>query len=386
MKKRVLIISFSPIATDPRVMRQIQSIESRFDLTVAGFGAKPCGNFTFYDVGAAPSHVFNKLIKALLLLFGLNEWYYWRMSFVRNSLKALQGQHFDLVIANDVNTVAVALRIADGAPVLLDAHEYSPREFEDLWRWRLFFQGFYTYLCQRYLPQIAGMTTVCEGIAQEYRQFGVNPVVVSNCPLAQDLPARKVNPQQIRLVHHGVSIPSRRLELMLEMMKYLDHRYTLDLMLVESNPAYMRHLRSLASMDSRIRFRDPVPMQEIPCSINDCDIGLFLLPPVNFNYAMALPNKFFEFVQARLAVAIGPSPEMARIAEQYGFGIISDSFEPRELAARIASLSASDIDALKLKADVAAHELNAARNAEIFTAQVDSMDFPHYSRQTQASN
>lgn len=371
MKKRVLILSFSPIATDPRVMRQIQSIESRFDLTVAGFGAKPSGNFAFHDVGAAPSGFFNKLIKALLLLFGFNELYYWRMSFVRNSLIALQGQRFDLVIANDVNTIAIALRIADGAPVLLDAHEYSPREFEDLWRWRLFFQRFYTYLCQRYLPQVAGMTTVCQGIAQEYRQFGVNPVVVSNCPVAQELPIRKVNPQQIRLVHHGVSIPSRRLELMLEMLKFLDHRYTLDLMLVESNSAYMRHLRSLASTDSRIRFRDPVPMQQIPSSINDCDIGLFLLPPVNFNYAMALPNKFFEFVQARLAVAIGPSPEMARVAEQYGFGIISDTFEPRELAARIASLSASDIDALKLKADAAARELNAARNAEIFTAQVD---------------
>jgi hypothetical protein len=114
-------------------------------------------------------------------------------------------------------------------------------------------------------------------------------------------------------------------------------------------------------------------MEQIASTIHDYDIGIFLLPPVNFNYAMALPNKFFEFVQARLAVAIGPSPEMVRIAEQYGFGIISDSFDPHEMATRIAQLSAIDIDALKLKADTAARELNATRTLEIFTQQVDRL-------------
>lgn len=373
MKKRVLILSFSPIATDPRVMRQIQALEERFDLTVAGFGPNPFGNFVFHDVSAAPASVTAKILKSILLLGGLNEFHYWRMPFVCNALTALYGQRFDLVMANDVNSVAVALKIAGGAPVLLDAHEYSPREFEDLWRWRLFSQRFYTHLCKRYLPQVAGMTTVCNGIAQAYSQFGVEPVVLPNCPLAQDLPVRKVDPQRIRLVHHGASIPSRKLELMMEMMKYLDQRYTLDLMLVESNPAYTRHLRALASTDSRISFRAPVPMQQIVSAIHDCDIGVFLLPPANFNYAMALPNKFFEFVQARLAVAIGPSPEMVRIANQYGFGIVSDSFDPREMAARIALLSAMDIDALKLKADAAAQELNAARTVEILIQQVDRL-------------
>jgi hypothetical protein len=32
---------------------------------------------------------------------------------------------------------------------------------------------------------------------------------------------------------------------------------------------------------------------------------------------MALPNKFFEFIQARLAVAIWPSPEMSKITKTF---------------------------------------------------------------------
>jgi hypothetical protein len=88
---------------------------------------------------------------------------------------------------------------------------------------------------------------------------------------------------------------------------------------------------------------------------------------------MALPNKFFEFVQARLAVAIGPSPEMARLVRQYGFGVVSDSFDARELATRIAALTPKDIERLKHRSDSASAELNASRAGEIFTAAIARM-------------
>ena len=48
-------------------------------------------------------------------------------------------------------------------------------------------------------------------------------------------------------------------------------------------------------------------------TLNAHDVGIHILPPVNFNNRWALPNKFFDYVQARLGVIIGPSPEMARV-------------------------------------------------------------------------
>lgn len=157
---------------------------------------------------------------------------------------------------------------------------------------------------------------------------------------------------------------------MIEMMRHLDHRYTLDLMLVDTDPRYLSRLRDLAAPDSRIRFRPPVPMEEIAATINEYDIGVYLLPPVSFNSRMALPNKFFEFIQARLAVAIGPSPEMERLATRHGFGIVAPSFEPQELAGCISALSAQDIERLKHQADQASHELHAGRSTEILLAEV----------------
>lgn len=374
MLKRVLILSFSPIKTDPRVMRQIRALEGGFDLSVAGFGPAPVGHLSFHDIGAVvPASLPTKAARAAALLTGLYERYYWQSPFVRKTLAAVRSISFDLVIANDVASLPVALQIAQGAPVMLDAHEYSPKEFEDLWRWRVFFSGFYTYLCRKYLPRVASMTTVCQGIAEAYQEFGVFPKLVLNCPVQQHLPVRPVEPGCIRLIHHGGAVRSRRIELMIEMMRHLDHRYTLDLMLVDTDLRYLSRLHELAAADNRIRFRSPVPMEDIAATINEYDIGVFLLPPVNFNYRMALPNKFFEFIQARLAVAIGPSPEMEQLATRHGFGIVAPSFEPQELAGCISVLSAMDIERLKHQADQASHELHAGRSTEILLAEVQRL-------------
>ena len=371
--KRILILSFSPIKSDPRVMRQVRALEGRFDLSVAGFGPTPEGRFSFFDISAARGSLPAKAARATALLAGLYEGYYWQSPFVRKTLAAVPSISFDLVIANDVVSLPVALQIAQGAPVMLDAHEYSPKEFEDLWRWRVFFSGFYTYLCRKYLPRVASMTTVCQGIAEAYQEFGVSPKVVLNCPVQQHLPVRPVDPGRIRLIHHGGAVRSRRIELMIEMMRYLDQRHTLDLMLVDTDPRYLSRLRDLAAADSRIRFRPPVPMEDITATINEYDIGVYLLPPVSFNSQAALPNKFFEFIQARLAVAIGPSPEMERLATRHGFGIVAPSFETQELAGRISALSAMEIERLKHQADQASHELHAGRSTEILLAEVQRL-------------
>ena len=46
---------------------------------------------------------------------------------------------------------------------------------------------------------------------------------------------------------------------------------------------------------------------------NQYDVGVFLLPASFPNQVHVLPNKLFDYIQARLAVAIGPSHEMAEV-------------------------------------------------------------------------
>lgn len=372
--KKILIISFSVIHSDPRVMRQIRLLENRYRITVAGFGRKPDAAVEFVDLTRPLSSLPTKVWWGVKLLLGFFESYYWNRVEVRSAQSKLTGQMFDLVVANDISALPLALRFAAGRPVLMDAHEYSPREFDDKWLWRLLFGRYHHDLCSRYLPRAAGMVTVCQGIADEYaRHYGVAPEVVHNAPLDQKLLPSPVQSGQIRLVHHGAAIRSRHLETMIEVMKSLDGRFSLDFMLVESDSAYMRDLRRHAAGDERIRFIPAVPMGEICRTLNKYDMGIYLLPPVNFNHEHALPNKFFEFIQARLAVAIGPSPEMARIVRTFGCGVVADSFNPSELAGVISKVSEGELVRYKAAADVAATEVNYETGGRVLLLNIERL-------------
>jgi len=107
--------------------------------------------------------------------------------------------------------------------------------------------------------------------------------------------------------------------------------------------------------------------------VNQYDVGIYLLPPVNFNPEHALPNKFFEFIQARLAVAIGPSTEMARIVEEHSLKVIADSFRPEALANALEQLTDESIRGYKLAADRAALELNYEAAGRVLLHEIERL-------------
>lgn len=372
--QKILIISFSVIHSDPRVMRQIRLLENRFHVTVAGFGRKPDAAVEIIDLTRPPTSWARRICWGVKLLLGFFESYYWNRVEVRLAQEKIKVQEFDLIVANDIAALPLALRLAAGRPVLMDAHEYSPREFDDKWIWRIMFGRYHHDLCRRYLPKAAGMLTVCRGIADEYaRHYAVTPEVVYNAPLDQKLTPSPVESGRIRLIHHGAAIRSRHLETMIEVMRHLDERFTLDFMLVESDAAYMADLRKKAAANERIRFIPAVPMSEICRTLNGYDMGIYLLPPVNFNHEHALPNKFFEFIQARLAVAIGPSPEMARIVKVFDCGVVADSFRPEDLASVISAVSENALIRYKSAADAAAAEVNYETGGRVLLQSVECL-------------
>ena len=373
--KNILILSFSVIRSDPRVMRQIRLLEKDYCVTVSGYGPKPDADINFVELDRPLASLVQKAVWAFKLFLRLFESYYWALPQVRQGLRMLEGgRNFDLLIANDIATLPLALTMAARKPVLVDAHEFSPREFEDKLLWKILFAPFYDTFCARYLPRAAAMTTVCQGIADEYaKDYGVVAEVVYNAPSEQCLEPSPSLPGKVRLIHHGSAIRSRHLGVMIEMMRYLNERFTLDFMLVETDPVYMAELREMAKGHQRVRFVEPVPMPEICRQLNQYDVGIYLLPPVNFNHEHALPNKFFEFVQARLAIATGPSPEMARIVEKHSLGVVADSFEPGALAEALEQLTDDSIIEYKRASSRAAKELSYEVSGRVLLHEIERL-------------
>jgi hypothetical protein len=108
---------------------------------------------------------------------------------------------------------------------------------------------------------------------------------------------------------------------MIKMMRYLDpEKYELTFMLVPLDQVYYDYLVKIFRKFKHIHFIDTVTFSEIPQTLNEYDLGIFLLEPKNFNYG--LPNKLFEFIQVRLAITIGHSIEMAKIIKLYDLGVV----------------------------------------------------------------
>jgi hypothetical protein len=358
-------------------MRQVRLLEGRVQLTVAGYGAAPNANCDFVEIVRGPATAVQRGIWAAKLVLRAFEAYIWKRPEVASGQLALSGRQFDLVIANDVAALPLALKVAVNAPVLADAHEYSPKEFDDRFLWRLLFGRYQDYLCRTYLPRAAAVTTVCQGISDAYSDnYGVAPEVILNAPAYQDIRPSPVVPGKVRLIHHGAALRARHLELMIDLMASLDDRFTLDLMLVESDAQYMRELRERAASNARVRFVEPVRMEDIPHRINAYDVGLYLLPPSNFNHEYALPNKLFEFIQARLAIAIGPSPEMARIVRAYSLGVVAETFELRDMASALSMVTETQIETFKRSADNAANLLSFEQSGKVLLGRINALISP----------
>lgn len=366
---RVLILSFSDLARDPRVSKQIRLLSQKHDVVAAGYGNLIEGaNISFVPLQAKPRSALQRLCAVFLLTVRAFERAYWTHPTIASSLEALADLRVDAIVANDIEALPLACRIGAGrARIVFDAHEYAPREFEDSWMWRTFFQRYKTYLCRQYIPRASAMLTVSDGIAEEFgRAFGVEAKVLPNTPPFFELSPQRARTDVVRLVHHGDANPSRKLERIIEAMHYLDDRFTLDFYLMRHHhEKHYQRLVSLAQGDKRITFHAPVPMVSLPETLNQYDVGVYLLDPTSFNNRFALPNKFFEFIQARIAIAIGPSPEMARLVERYRMGMVSSDFSPRTLANLLAQLTPTDLDRFKANVDVAAGDLCYERTGQV---------------------
>lgn len=370
----VLITTLTDQRFEPRVVRQVRALSSRYDVITAGLGDPAIDGVPFIQLTRRRTALPQKGAAFLQLLLRRYEGFYRWSNEVPQNLEALSIVHPDLIVAHDMS-LPLAVMTAGDAKVIFDAHEYLPRQYEDRLLQRLVKSDFNGHVCNTYIPKVNGMLTVCDGIAEQYeRDTGVRAEVWHNTPFFERLEPqlRGDSNGRIRMVHHGLAMPSRRIEGMIEMMGYLDDRFELDFFLVAGeNDRYLTRLKRIARGDRRIRFRPPVAMSQLVQRTNQYDLGVFLLPPTSFSYRHALPNKFFEFIQARIGVAIGPSPEMARIVERHDCGVVAEEFAPQSLASAIRGLDHEQINHFKRQANSIAWTLSAERGAEQLLSMIE---------------
>jgi hypothetical protein len=398
-EKSVCIISFSPIARDARVLRQIEYLSPHYPLTVIGYGPPHPAyadnpNISWIELTKDPSPTPPRLIhawrnrdysnlkiglriknkaKSILykaapfLGFFIPQAYELSYRFKRWRPHSTALEHAvksDCAVyhANDWKALPVAAEAArsNNARLVLDLHEYAPEQYEDR-NFRMFDARMISYIIRKYAPQVDASTTVADLIAQKYKKkFHLDPVVVLNAPEKTERPPSRIDPHDIKLIHHGAASERRSPKLMIEAIARCDQRYSLHFMLLEND--YLKELKKLADdiAPNRVTFHKPLPPEDIVDYLSNFDIGFYILPPSNYNQLVALPNKFFDFINAGLAICIGPSPSMAAMVRTNGLGIVGPTFSPGDIADMINRTTSDEWRSMKDFSRKASQTFNAA--------------------------
>ncbi|PYI69478.1 glycosyltransferase [Arthrobacter livingstonensis] len=363
----LLILTFSPIRSDPRVLKQVELFKGKYRVSTCAYGAAPDGVEEHFalpeDSRGWPSDKVGLISRQYGKVYN-------GLPAVRSARALLPKGRFDIILANDLNTLPLALELEPKLGVHSDLHEFAPREKEDNVKWRLFIAPFMRWLCSRYLPAASSVTSVSQGIADEYlKDYGTPTGVVTNAaPYAEG--AVRPAGEKVRLIHSAAGQRYRKLENFIEAMKDAPEWLSLDMIVMPNEPDYVAELKALAASVPSITFRDPVPYRELVATLSEYDVSVVFLPPTNFNLKNALPNKFFEAVQARIGLIVGPSPAMVELVRQYGLGAITDDFSAESLRRTLRSLTPETIDGWKRAADAAALPLSAESQMAVWEESI----------------
>lgn len=363
----LLILTFSTIRSDPRVLKQVELLKVKYRVSTCAYGEAPDGVDEHFALPADsrgwPSDKVGLLTRNYARVYN-------NLSAVSHARDVLPTGHFDIVVANDLNTLPLALELKPTLGVHSDLHEYAPSEKESDPKWRLFVAPYMKWMCRKFLPEAQSVTTVSQGIADEYRsQFGVEVGVVTNAaPYLDAEPTPTATP--LKVIYSGAGQRYRKIELILEAMRGVGTDVQMDFVVMPNEPDYVMELRGMAATLPNVRFLEPVPYEELVSLLRNYDVAMCFLPNSTFNLQNALPNKFFEAVQARIGVITGPSPAMVSLVEIYGLGAVTNDFSAEFLRTALTNLNESDTAAWKSAANDAAWALSAESQVALWDSAI----------------
>lgn len=246
----------------------------------------------------------------------------------------------DLIHANDHRMLGVGARAkiraqAAGGQVKLvwDAHEFLPgiKPLRPTRRWMAAQLGYE----KEFAPYADAVITVSEGLADLLRKehgLAERPTVVLNAPADDQAPPEAgavpdlralcgLGPDVPLLVYTGGVAPVRGVDIMIEALPELPD---VHVALVVNRPAgqYMDGLLARAAKlgaRGRVHPLPYVPYWQVVRFVSTADAGVH---PMHhwLNHEIALPNKYFEYAQARLPIIVSDVRAMAEMTRKLGNG------------------------------------------------------------------
>lgn len=195
---------------------------------------------------------------------------------------------------------------------------------------------------------------IADGVQKIYG-LKKRPVVVRNIPLEWQLEPEKaaiIRKQFLRLwelpensfllMYHGNIAPGHGIEWIIRSLPWLPKNICFVVMGNETMTDMIESLRALAKkagVNDRIFFHPAVSFAALKNYIGAADVAMVLLEgKFCINHAYALPNKFFESIQACVPLICFDLPEIGQIVRHYGIGLLANEDDEKSVAEAVMKL------------------------------------------------
>ena len=222
-------------------------------------------------------------------------------------------------------------------PLLYDSHEYFTEvpELVD----RPVVKKTWERIERAIIPTLKAGIAVSDSIAEVYREkYGVDFRTIRNVPVSGS-PGVSGNlqdtyPSTYKLMYQGALNRGRGIELMIEAMRYVPDA----VLFIVGDGDIRTDLQSLAhslKLTDRVVFPGRLLPRHLAMITAQCDLGFSLEEDLGLNYRLALPNKIFDYIQARVPVLCSDLPEMASLVKTYRVGDVCRERSPQALAGQV---------------------------------------------------
>jgi hypothetical protein len=203
--------------------------------------------------------------------------------------------------------------------IVVDLREYHPKSQRNV-VFYLTHRFIYLHIYRNYLTKLENVLTVSEAHRDILeRRFGVKSKVVLSAPVlvSEENVLVKTNKQNIDFVYLGLANTNRGIRLICKSFEKLED--TNVYLYLSGDPNYIQKLRQEYKGKENIKIYEMVDSTQVIDTLKKYDVGIcFFKRP--WNTRNSLPNKFFSYIHADLALLVYENSQMAGFVNSYRIG------------------------------------------------------------------
>lgn len=199
--------------------------------------------------------------------------------------------------------------------------------------------------------KIDGFITVSESIQKWYMEnLGPKPCcilfnspVISKEPVKTSLGLRErfnLKKDARIFLYVGYISTGRNIENLIEVFKENDSD---SILIFIGYGPLVDYVEKSARENSSIYYHEPVRHDELVSLLREANAGLCLIPKSSLSDYYALPNKFFEYIQAGLTVISSDFPDLKNTIKNYNLGYCCNPHSKEEILKAIRSFKEKEI-------------------------------------------